>query len=72
MTNTEKLSQVMARRQAILQGDADRIAKQRADGKLTARERIEKLLDPGSFLELDALLSKNGDYAGVITGSGTV
>ncbi len=72
MAKTQGLEQVLARRRAILQGDADRIAKQRADGKLTARERIEKLLDPGSFVELDALLSKNGDYAGVITGSGTV
>ncbi len=72
MAKTQGLEQVLRRRHAILQGDADRIAKQRADGKLTARERIEKLLDPGSFVELDVLLSKNGDYAGVITGSGTV
>ena len=72
MAKTQGLEQVLERRRAILQGDADRIAKQRADGKLTARERIGKLLDPGSFVELDALLSKNGDYAGVITGSGTI
>ena len=72
MAKTQGLEQVMERRRAILEGDAERIAKQHADGKLTARERIEKLLDPGSFVELDALLSKNGDYAGVITGSGTV
>ena len=72
MTNTQKLSQVLSRRQAILQGDAARIARQKADGKLTARERIAKLLDAGSFVELDALLSRNGDYSGVITGSGTV
>ena len=65
MAKTQGLEQVMERRRAILEGDAERIAKQHADGKLTARERIEKLLDPGSFVELDALLSKNGDYAGV-------
>ena len=41
-------------------------------GKLTARERVAKLLDAGSFVETDALVSRNGDYAGVVTGSGTV
>ncbi|MBQ6174174.1 MAG: hypothetical protein IJK28_06085 [Clostridia bacterium] len=72
MTNTQKLSQVLARREAILQGDAAKVGKQKADGKLTARERIAMLLDAGSFVELDALLSRNGDYSGVVTGSGTV
>ncbi|MDR3561046.1 MAG: methylmalonyl-CoA carboxyltransferase, partial [Negativicutes bacterium] len=37
----------------ILGGGAKRIDKQHASGKLTARERIEKLLDPGTFVELD-------------------
>ena len=68
----QDLKQVQARKQAILQGDADRIAKQRAAGKLTARERVLKLLDAGSFVETDALVSTNDDYAGVITGYGTV
>ena len=72
MAGTKGLEQVLERRRAILGGDADRVAKQHADGKLTARERIGKLLDAGSFVELDTLLSKNGDYAGVVTGSGTV
>lgn len=72
MTNTQKLSQVLARRGAILQGDAARVGKQKADGKLTARERIARLLDAGSFVELDVLLSRSGDYSGVVTGSGTV
>jgi acetyl-CoA carboxylase carboxyltransferase component len=35
----------------ILQGDPKAVAKQHGEGKLTARERIEKLLDPGSFVE---------------------
>ena len=52
-------------------GDA-RIEKQHSVGKLTARERVAKLLDAGSFVETDALVSRNGDYAGVVTGSGTV
>lgn len=68
----QNLKQVLAKKQAILQGDANRIAKQRAAGKLTARERVQKLLDAGSFVETDALVSKNEDYAGVITGYGTV
>lgn len=68
----QNLKQVLAKKQRILQGDAERIAKQRAAGKLTARERVAKLLDAGSFVETDALVSRNGDYAGVVTGSGTV
>ena len=72
MANTQELKQVLARKQAILQGDAERIAKQRSQGKLTARERVAKLLDQGSFVELDALVSRNNDYAGVVTGYGTV
>jgi propionyl-CoA carboxylase beta chain len=42
-------------RQAELAGGQERIDKQHADGKLTARERIEKLLDTGTFVELDKL-----------------
>ena len=66
MANTLEL------KQAILQGDAERIAKQRAANKFTARERVAKLLDAGSFVELDALVSRNNDYAGVVTGCGTI
>ena len=43
------------RRKAELGGGRERIDKQHADGKLTARERLERLLDPGSFVELDKL-----------------
>lgn len=68
----QNLKQVLAKKQSILQGNAERIEKQRAAGKMTARERVAKLLDAGSFVETDALVSKNGDYAGVVTGSGTV
>ena len=70
------------REQARLGGGAKRIAKQHEQGKYTARERLEKLLDPGSFEEYDAFVThrctdfgmeKNqppGD--GVVTGFGTV
>ncbi|HOS78871.1 MAG TPA: carboxyl transferase domain-containing protein, partial [Anaerolineae bacterium] len=37
-------------------GGADRIASQHAKGKQTARERIEMLLDPGTFHELQAFV----------------
>jgi propionyl-CoA carboxylase beta chain len=63
-------------------GGADRVAKQHEAGKLTARERVEAFLDPGSFQELDALVTHRcqdfgmdsqkipGD--GVVTGHGRV
>ncbi len=41
------------RANAKLGGGADRLERQRKDGKLTARERVEFLLDEGSFEELD-------------------
>lgn len=72
MSNTQDLKLVLDKKLSIMQGDAERIAKQRAQGKLTARERVGKLLDQGSFVETDALLNKGGEYAGVVTGYGTV
>jgi propionyl-CoA carboxylase beta chain len=69
-------------RQAEQGGGAERIAKQHASGKLTARERVELLCDPGSFVEYDKLVTHRctafgladqkipGD--GVITGSGRI
>ena len=72
MANTQELKQVLSRKQAIVQGDEARVSKQHAAGKLTARERIVRFLDQGSFVELDALVSRDGDYAGVVTGYGTV
>ena len=39
--------------QAELGGGAERIKRQHDQGKLAARERIDALLDPGSFVELD-------------------
>ena len=65
MGNTQELRQVLARKQAILQGDAARIAKQHGAGKLTARERIAALLDQGSFVEMDALLSRGAGMTNV-------
>ena len=45
------------RQQARLGGGPARIDRQHAQGKLTARERIERLLDPGSFRELDMFVT---------------
>ena len=70
------------RAQAKLAGGEERIKKQHDAGKYTARERIDRLLDPGSFVEIDEFvvhrcsdfgMEKNlvlGD--GVITGYGTI
>jgi acetyl-CoA carboxylase carboxyltransferase component len=49
----EKLEE--ARQQALNGGGEERILKQHKGGKLSARERIELLLDPGSFREYDML-----------------
>lgn len=67
---------------AELGGGSERITKQHASGKLTARERIEQLLDPGSFCELDKFVihrSSNFGLAekryygdGVVTGHGKI
>ncbi len=77
---TEQLRQFRAASQAG--GGEERMAKQRAKGKMTAHERIELLLDKGSFRELDAFvvhrernfnMHKNrimGDS--VVTGWGTI
>ncbi len=63
-------------------GGAARVAAQHAKGKLTARERLELLLDPGSFEELDMFVTHRAtDFGmaevkipgdGVVTGWGTV
>src|SRR5215470_2951477 len=44
-------------RRAELGGGEERLRKQRAAGKLTARERIDALFDPGTFEEVDKLVT---------------
>ena len=83
MENQEKVKNLIDLRvQANLGGGAKRIASQHAKGKFTARERLEMLLDEGSFEELDMFVTHRcnnfglekekylGD--GVITGHGTI
>ena len=58
MENKEKVKQLMdLRAQARLGGGQKRIDSQHSKGKYTARERIEMLLDEGSFEELDMFLT---------------
>ena len=72
MHNSQDLQKVLDLRKAILDGSEQRLKEQRDAGKLTARERVEKLADAGSFVELFALVSKNEEGAGVITGYATI
>jgi acetyl-CoA carboxylase carboxyltransferase component len=83
MAHENKITELLAKReQAKLGGGDERIKSQHKKGKYTARERIEKLLDEGSFEEYDMFVSHRcvnfglekevylGD--GVITGRGTI
>src|ERR1700760_2153073 len=82
-TTAGKIADLQRRRdEAIHAGSARAVERQHAKGKATARERIAKLLDPGSFTELDELarhratdfgMTANRPYGdGVITGHGTI
>ncbi|MBI4374204.1 MAG: methylmalonyl-CoA carboxyltransferase [Deltaproteobacteria bacterium] len=54
MSLQEKIDELSRRNgEAFESGGAERVAKQHAAGKLTARERIDLLLDPESFVEID-------------------
>jgi propionyl-CoA carboxylase beta chain len=55
------------REKARLGGGRDRIAIQHAKGKLTARERLDLLLDPGTFNELEPFIAHQGDEMGLAT-----
>lgn len=68
----ESLSE--ARRKVLLGGGQSRIDRQHKAGKLTARERIDLLLDPESFLEWNMLLghAQGVPAEGIVTGTGTV
>src|SRR3972149_1030643 len=70
------------RRRALTAGGEDRVERQHASGKLTARERVEALLDEGSFEELGQLVThRSRDFGmektlipgdGVLTGYGRI
>jgi acetyl-CoA carboxylase carboxyltransferase component len=82
-TSEERLDRLQRmRREALLGGGLVRIERQHTWGKLTARERLDLLLDPGSFVELDAFVThRSVDFGldtqlilgdGVVTGHGTI
>src|SRR6204780_995748 len=82
-TTAGKLADLERRRsEAVHAGSQQAVAKQHERGKRTARERIDMLLDPGSFTEFDELARhRSTDFGiaatrpygdGVITGYGTV
>ena len=82
-TTTGKLADLEQRLvEAIHAGSARAVEKQHSRGMLTARERIERLLDEGSFVEIDELarhrsvafgLDSRRPYGdGVVTGYGTI
>src|SRR5436853_7034472 len=83
MSMREKLVLLQHKRaEAELGGGADRIKTQHDKGKMTARERLEVLLDPGSFVELDRFVTHRAtDFGlaeqkvlgdGVVTGWGRI
>jgi propionyl-CoA carboxylase beta chain len=82
-TTAGKIADLERRRHEAIHAGSDRaVERQHARGKMTARERIEGLLDPGSFTELDELarhrahdfgMAASRPYGdGVVTGYGTV
>src|SRR5436853_6819389 len=82
-TYAEKLTQLEeVRYEAIHAGSELAVAKQHDRGKYTARERVEKLLDSGSFQELDTFVRHRTHEFGmernrpwgdaVVTGHGTI
>ena len=61
------------REKALIGGGQSRIDRQHAKGKLTARERLNLLLDEGSFTELEAFTVSQNDPDGKdIYGDGVV
>ena len=82
-TTAGKLADLYRRNdEAVHAGSARAVDKQHAKGKKTARERIEMLVDPGSFIEVDELArhrsmsfgmdAKRPYGDGVVTGYGTI
>jgi methylmalonyl-CoA carboxyltransferase large subunit len=82
-TMEQRIEELRRKRQKIYEGGgADKLEKHRASGKLTARERIEALVDPGSFMETGAfaqhratlfgMAGKEVPADGVVTGSAAI
>jgi len=83
MSNDGKLKKLAEMRQvALLGGGKEKIAKQHQKGKMTARERLEALLDPHSFHEIGQFITPRADFSvedservlgdGVVSGYGLI
>jgi propionyl-CoA carboxylase beta chain len=83
MTLDKRIAHLEALRERNLEGGGrDRAQRQHAEGKLTARERVALLLDPGSFFEVDPfVVHRSRDFGmekkeipgdGVVCGAGAV
>ncbi|MEE8586780.1 MAG: acyl-CoA carboxylase subunit beta, partial [Acidobacteriota bacterium] len=81
-SRTEILKKLAALEAQVLEGDPKEVEKQHSRGKLTARERLDQLLDPGTFVE-DFMLAETqvADFGldkkrrptdGVVTGFGKI
>jgi acetyl-CoA carboxylase carboxyltransferase component len=81
-TINQLCEKLLKKREAAFRGGREKaIAKQHEKNKLTARERIDKLLDPGSFVELEFVEHRSVNFGmgktsfpgdGVVTGYGTI
>ena len=83
MSITEKIAHLREREKIVKMGGGEKaIQKQHERGKLTARERVTLLLDPDSFMEMDAFVKHRCVYLGmdkkevpgegIVTGYGTI
>jgi propionyl-CoA carboxylase beta subunit len=83
LTPRDPIAELRLRKDAVLKGGGEeRVAKLHAEGRLTARERVELLLDPGSFQETGVFVEhRTTDFGmadrripgdGVVSGYGTV
>jgi acetyl-CoA carboxylase carboxyltransferase component len=83
MTTDPKITQLRRmKEEAAAGGGSERVARQHGKGKQTARERLDLLLDPDSFQELDALVTHRASALGmekshplgdgVVAGYGTI
>ena len=80
---SDRIDDLRKRKERIAgMGGPERVGRQHDAGKLTARERLERLLDPGSFSELDMFVAHqarefgmdkvDAPADGVVTGYGTI
>src|SRR2546426_4253962 len=83
MSMTQRLDELKKKgEQAKLGGGPEKIESQHSRGKMTARERIDALVDPGSFVEIDRfVVHQTTDFGmaekkilgdGVVTGHGRI